>query len=186
MASSSSDNGGLGRGRTSLLGGLYLASSALLGLSLSLGACSRTGAPVAASARKTPAGGAGGGAAEASGSTSGTAADSVAVAPAAQSAPQLGLDVLAAEDFARLRGTRVALLTNDTARAADGTRSLDALAAAPGVSVVALFTPEHGQAANKDEAIARTRSAPSRSLAPCWTRARPPSSIISPCPFATA
>jgi uncharacterized protein YbbC (DUF1343 family) len=45
------------------------------------------------------------------------------------------------------------LLTNDTARAADGTRCLDALAAAPGVSLVALFTPEHGQAANKDEAI---------------------------------
>jgi uncharacterized protein YbbC (DUF1343 family) len=77
-----------------------------------------------------------------------------AATPAA--APQLGLDVLAAEDFARLRGARVALLTNDTARAADGTRCLDVLAAAPGVSVVALFTPEHGQAANKDEPIADT------------------------------
>jgi uncharacterized protein YbbC (DUF1343 family) len=78
------------------------------------------------------------------------------VAPAAAPAPvpRLGLDVLAAENFARLRGARVALLTNDSARAADGTRSLDALAAAPGVSVVALFTPEHGQAANKDEPIA--------------------------------
>jgi uncharacterized protein YbbC (DUF1343 family) len=81
---------------------------------------------------------------------------SAASAPASAAAPatQLGLDVLAAENFARLRGARVALLTNDTARASDGTRSLDALAAAPGVSVVALFTPEHGQAANKDEAIA--------------------------------
>jgi uncharacterized protein YbbC (DUF1343 family) len=67
---------------------------------------------------------------------------------------QLGLDVLAAEDFARLRGARVALLTNDTARAADGRRCLDVLAAAPGVSVVALFTPEHGQAANREEPIA--------------------------------
>jgi len=78
------------------------------------------------------------------------------VAPAAEPAPalQLGLDVLVAESFARLRGAHVAVLTNDSARAADGTRSLDALAAAPGVSVVALFTPEHGQAANKDEAIA--------------------------------
>lgn len=77
-------------------------------------------------------------------------------APAAEPAPalRLGVDVLAAEDFARLRGARLALLTNDTARASDGTRSLDALAGAPGVSVVALFTPEHGQAANKDEAIA--------------------------------
>jgi len=78
------------------------------------------------------------------------------VAPAAAPAPalRLGLDVLVAENFARLRGARVALLTNDTARAADGTRCLDALAAAPGVSLVALFTPEHGQAANKDEPIA--------------------------------
>jgi uncharacterized protein YbbC (DUF1343 family) len=77
-------------------------------------------------------------------------------APPAKPAPppQLGVDVLAAEGFARLRGSRVALLTNDTARASDGSRCLDALAAAPGVSVVALFTPEHGQGANKDEAIA--------------------------------
>ena len=73
---------------------------------------------------------------------------------AAPATPRLGVDVLVAENFARLRGARVALLTNDTARTSDGTRSLDALAAAPGVSVVALFTPEHGQGANKDEAIA--------------------------------
>jgi uncharacterized protein YbbC (DUF1343 family) len=75
-------------------------------------------------------------------------------APAVAPPLQLGVDVLAAEHFARLRGTRVALLTNDTARTRDGTRSLDALVAAPGVSVVALFTPEHGQAANVDRAIA--------------------------------
>src|SRR6476620_1774516 len=49
------------------------------------------------------------------------------VAPAQPaSALQVGVDVLAAENFARLRGARVALLTNDTARTADGTRSLDA------------------------------------------------------------
>jgi CubicO group peptidase (beta-lactamase class C family) len=68
-------------------------------------------------------------------------------------APKLGIDVLVAENFARLRGARVAVLTNDTAQSASGTRSLDALAGAPGVTLAAVFTPEHGQAANKDEAI---------------------------------
>src|SRR3989304_2860608 len=55
-----------------------------------------------------------------------------------------GIDVLAGEGFAALAGKRVGLITNQTGRAADGRRTVDVLAAAPGVKLVALFAPEHG------------------------------------------
>src|SRR5258707_283380 len=55
-----------------------------------------------------------------------------------------GVDVLAAENFARLRGKRVGLLTNQTGRSRDGESTIDVLARAPGVTLAALFSPEHG------------------------------------------
>src|SRR5207248_11658672 len=48
-----------------------------------------------------------------------------------------GIDVLASEGFARLRGKRVALLTNQTGRSRDGVSTIDLLAHAPGVTLVA-------------------------------------------------
>jgi uncharacterized protein YbbC (DUF1343 family) len=66
---------------------------------------------------------------------------------------KLGIDVLAAEGFGRLQGERVALLTNDSARDGGGTRTADRLAAASGVKLVALLSPEHGLGADKDTAI---------------------------------
>jgi uncharacterized protein YbbC (DUF1343 family)/CubicO group peptidase (beta-lactamase class C family) len=70
-----------------------------------------------------------------------------------------GIDVLAAEAFAPLRGKRVGLLTNQTGRLRDGTSTIDALAAAPGVRLVALFSPEHGIRGAADAAIASSRDA---------------------------
>ncbi len=55
-----------------------------------------------------------------------------------------GIDVLAAKQFAPLRGKRVGLLTNQTGRSRDGTSTIDLLAGAKGVTLVALFSPEHG------------------------------------------
>ncbi len=55
-----------------------------------------------------------------------------------------GIDVLAARQFAPLRGKRVGLLTNQTGRSRDGTSTIDLLAGAKGVTLVALFSPEHG------------------------------------------
>ncbi|HZU83199.1 MAG TPA: exo-beta-N-acetylmuramidase NamZ domain-containing protein [Polyangiaceae bacterium] len=55
-----------------------------------------------------------------------------------------GIDVLRDERFERLRGRRVGLITNASGRARDGTSTVDLLARAPGVNLVALFTPEHG------------------------------------------
>src|SRR5262249_19547880 len=55
-----------------------------------------------------------------------------------------GLDVLARERFARLKGRRVGLVPNRTGRARDGRPAIDLLHAAEGVRLVALFSPEHG------------------------------------------
>jgi uncharacterized protein YbbC (DUF1343 family) len=57
---------------------------------------------------------------------------------------QLGIEVLEAEGFKRLRGKRVGLITNQTGRTHDGRRTIDVLARAPGVRLVKLFSPEHG------------------------------------------
>jgi len=55
-----------------------------------------------------------------------------------------GLDVMAAQDFAPLRGHRVGLITNHTGVDAQGRRGIDLLAAAQGVKLHAIFSPEHG------------------------------------------
>ena len=55
-----------------------------------------------------------------------------------------GIDVLAREQFSRLRGRRVALLTHQAAIDQAGWRTLDRLRWAPGVTLVKVFTPEHG------------------------------------------
>ena len=46
-----------------------------------------------------------------------------------------GIDVLRAESFARLEGAHIGLVTNSSARAKDGTSTLDALRAAPNVTL---------------------------------------------------
>ena len=55
-----------------------------------------------------------------------------------------GLDVLARDGFKQLRGRRVGLLTNHTGRSRDGIATIDLLHKAPGVTLVSLFSPEHG------------------------------------------
>ncbi len=55
-----------------------------------------------------------------------------------------GIDVLEGENFAPLEGKRVGLITNHTGLASDGRRTIDVLYRAPGVRLVALFSPEHG------------------------------------------
>ncbi|MGA7949357.1 MAG: exo-beta-N-acetylmuramidase NamZ domain-containing protein [Thiobacillaceae bacterium] len=79
-----------------------------------------------------------------------------ALAPfvAAVPAVQTGLDVLAEQHFAPLRGLHVGLITNHTGLDARGRRNFDLLRAAPGVSLAALFSPEHGLDGNLDEKVA--------------------------------
>ncbi len=60
-----------------------------------------------------------------------------------------GLDVLAEEEFRRLRGKRVGLITNHTGLSHGSRRNIDLMMDA-GIDVVALFSPEHGIAGGKD------------------------------------
>jgi uncharacterized protein YbbC (DUF1343 family) len=64
-----------------------------------------------------------------------------------------GIDVLEAENFAPLRGKRLGLITNQTGVDSAGRRTIDVLAHAPGVKLVALFSPEHGIVGRMDAAV---------------------------------
>ena len=71
-----------------------------------------------------------------------------------------GIDVLEAGGFRPLQGRRVGLITNATGVDRAGRRTLDVLAAAPGVTLLAAFSPEHGLETNLDtEDIASGRDA---------------------------
>lgn len=67
---------------------------------------------------------------------------------AAQTPPaakvRLGIDVLEAGGFKPLAGQRVGLVTNPTGVTSDLRSTVDVLANAPGVKLVALYGPEHG------------------------------------------
>ena len=55
-----------------------------------------------------------------------------------------GIDVLIRDGFKQLTGKRVGLITNHTGRSRDGVPTIDLLHKAPGVTLVSLFSPEHG------------------------------------------
>ena len=67
-----------------------------------------------------------------------------------------GVDVLAAEDCARLRGRKVGLITNHTGRTVDGRRTVDVIAASKDVQLTTLFSPEHGWQGVLDEKVGDT------------------------------
>jgi uncharacterized protein YbbC (DUF1343 family)/CubicO group peptidase (beta-lactamase class C family) len=64
-----------------------------------------------------------------------------------------GIDVLAAENFARLKGKSIGLVTNHTGRDRDGKSTIDLLHQADGVKLVTLFSPEHGIRGALDERV---------------------------------
>ena len=68
-----------------------------------------------------------------------------------------GIDVLEAEQFRPLAGLSIGLITNRTGFDAQGRRTIDVLAHAPGLNLVALFSPEHGMNADRDEPVADER-----------------------------
>ena len=72
---------------------------------------------------------------------------------------QVGLEVLEVEKFAALRGKHVGLVTNHTGLDSQGRNTVDLLSHAPGVQLVALFSPEHGLAGRNDEKIGSTKDA---------------------------
>ena len=76
--------------------------------------------------------------------------------PAPQSQPDLGvvltgLDVLVAEDFQRLAGQKIGLVTNHTGIDRTGRTNVELLASTPRVELAAIFAPEHGFAGKLDQ-----------------------------------
>ena len=61
-----------------------------------------------------------------------------------------GLDVLAEENFARLAGYRIGVITNHTGLSSNGKRNIDLMLAA-GIKIAAVFSPEHGLAGTEDQ-----------------------------------
>jgi uncharacterized protein YbbC (DUF1343 family) len=57
---------------------------------------------------------------------------------------QNGIDILHAGGYAALRGMRVGLITNQSGIDRAGNPTIDLLRSAPGVTLAALFSPEHG------------------------------------------
>ncbi len=68
-----------------------------------------------------------------------------------------GIDVLEQEHFAPLQGKRVGLITNQTGVDREGRRTIDVLDHAPGVNLVAIFSPEHGIYGKADTLVGNTK-----------------------------
>ncbi|PTX91309.1 serine hydrolase [Opitutus sp. ER46] len=73
------------------------------------------------------------------------------------SAVRNGIDVLERDNFAALRGLRVGLITNQSGRDRAGRSTIDLLHTAPGVRLVALFSPEHGIRGEADATVQDAR-----------------------------
>jgi uncharacterized protein YbbC (DUF1343 family) len=70
---------------------------------------------------------------------------------------QTGLDVLESQKFAPLRGKQVGVITNHTGLDADGRSTIELLSHAPGVQLMAIFSPEHGLGGQLDERLSSTK-----------------------------
>ena len=70
-----------------------------------------------------------------------------------------GIDTLETTGFAPLAGLRVGLITNQTGLDANGRRTADVLASAPGMHLVRLFSPEHGLSGTLDEKVGSSTDA---------------------------
>jgi len=70
---------------------------------------------------------------------------------------QTGIDVLAAEKFSPLAGLRLGLITNHSGISSSGRRTVDLLHKAPGVKLVAIFSPEHGFSGKAEGKVSSTK-----------------------------
>jgi uncharacterized protein YbbC (DUF1343 family)/CubicO group peptidase (beta-lactamase class C family) len=68
-----------------------------------------------------------------------------------------GIDVLERDNFKQLAGMRLGLVTNHTGRNREGRQTIDVLSKAPGVKLVALFSPEHGIRGEADENVSDSK-----------------------------
>ncbi|APR81968.1 Hypothetical protein A7982_07317 [Minicystis rosea] len=79
--------------------------------------------------------------------------------PAKAGAVLTGIDVLEREGFASLKGRKIGLTTNQSGIDHEGRSTIDVLRAAEGVTLVALFSPEHGIRGAADGRVRDSRDA---------------------------
>jgi uncharacterized protein YbbC (DUF1343 family) len=72
---------------------------------------------------------------------------------------QTGIDVLEEQNFAPLRGKHIGLITNQTGVDSQGRRTIDVLAHADSVKLIALFSPEHGIEGKVDATVGNATDA---------------------------
>jgi uncharacterized protein YbbC (DUF1343 family)/CubicO group peptidase (beta-lactamase class C family) len=77
--------------------------------------------------------------------------------PVAEAQVLTGIDVLERDGFKQLAGLRIGLVTNQTGRDRAGRSTIDILFKAPGVKLLALFSPEHGIRGLADEKVSDTK-----------------------------
>src|SRR5262249_30023185 len=90
-----------------------------------------------------------------------------------------GIDALAAEGFHSVAGKRIGLVTNVTGRARDGRSTIEVLlspeAKKAGVTLVRLFSPEHGPRTDVDEPVPdQTDAATGLPIVSCYGEKRRP------------
>ena len=68
-----------------------------------------------------------------------------------------GIDVLERDGFKQLEGRRIGLITNHTGRNRAGRSTIDVLASANNLKLIALFSPEHGLRGIEDNNVGDTR-----------------------------
>jgi len=68
-----------------------------------------------------------------------------------------GLDVLRTENFSRVQGKRIGLLTNQTGRTRDGASIIDLFYRAANLQLIAIFSPEHGVQGILDDRVSSSR-----------------------------
>ena len=68
-----------------------------------------------------------------------------------------GIDVLERDNFKQLAGMRIGLVTNHTGRNREGRQTIDVLNKAPGVKLIALFSPEHGIRGVADDKVSDSK-----------------------------
>ncbi|HEX2060624.1 MAG TPA: exo-beta-N-acetylmuramidase NamZ domain-containing protein [Thermoanaerobaculia bacterium] len=69
---------------------------------------------------------------------------------------QNGIDVLHASGYAAVQGMRIGLITNHSGIDRAGNPTVDLLRSAPGVTLSAIFSPEHGLFGSADEKVGNT------------------------------
>jgi uncharacterized protein YbbC (DUF1343 family)/CubicO group peptidase (beta-lactamase class C family) len=68
-----------------------------------------------------------------------------------------GIDLLREEGFKPLKGLRIGLITNRSGIDSQGRRTAELLSRNPSVKLAAIFSPEHGLGADRDEKVASSR-----------------------------